>query len=113
MSGEDLGRGRVGIPLVALTSVVEDTLTPAVCFDGLGRPHLACVFDEPPDRLVKYCPPDGGWGTVGSGALGGASIAYDSVTDRLFIAWMEKPGGVAMVEKPAAEGQWTRLGEGL
>ena len=50
---------------------------------------------------------------MGSGALGGASIAYDSVTDRLFIAWMEKPGGVAMVEKPAMEGQWTRLGEGM
>lgn len=110
MSGDDLGRGRVGIPLVALTSVAEDSLTPAVCFDGRGQPHLACVFDEPPDRLVKYCAPDGdGWGTVGSGALGGASIAYDPVGDRLLIAWMEHPGVVAIVEKPVGQGAWSLL----
>jgi hypothetical protein len=110
MSGEDLGQGRVGIPLVALTSVVEDTLTPSVVIVD-GKPHLACVFEEGPDRLVKYCPPDGGWGTVGSGAIGGASIAYDPAWHRLFIAWMEKPGLVVFVEKPVSEGQWTRLGE--
>jgi len=107
MGSSGHGSGQIGIPLV--TASVEDWLTPSVCFDGQGRPHLACVFDEP-ERPVKYCPPDGGgWETVDYAARGGASIAYDPVGDRLLLVFMDEAGAIRAHERPVTRnGAWAR-----